>query len=339
MKQDLKEVILNKVSEIQIFEHYLGTPVKLGRAIVSPLRQEKHPSFNVYQSKTNGRIYYKDFGDERGDCFKFVMQLHRCSFYEAIQLIAQDFGIDLKNKNDLSKIRRQAKKIRIPQIFVTPRKKLPYARLNWSDKLMELWRAGNVRLEVLQEYNTWAVDKIKIKKRDDDGHFILMSKPGDPIYCFDYENGVKKFYRPNAPNKKYKFISNLRKGDIFGLKQLQEHVKKHGRVEILVLCAGQKDCLSLYSNTGIRGIALNSESASVSKELYIELSTLAKSIVVVYDNDETGKHHAAKIKEEVGIDYVDLGDLAPAEIVNDVFDYFKEGFSADDLINLIKRKC
>jgi len=338
MKRNLKEIVLSEVSDLQIFEHYLGVTVKLGKAIVSPIRQEKHPSFNVYQSTANGKLYYKDFGDERGDCFKFVMVLHGCSFYEAVLMIAEDFGIDIDSDKDLSEIKRRAKKIRIPQIFVTERKKLPYARDEWNNEYMSLWHSGGISQDVLAMYNTHPVSGVKIERVDGSGSFVLRSKENDPIYCFDYEKGVKKFYRPNAPDKKFKFISNLRKNDIFGLKQLKDHVKEHGKVKVIVLCAGQKDCLSLYSNTGIFGIALNSESASISKELYIELMSYSDNIIVCYDNDATGIKHANKIKEEIGIDHINLGDLAPAEIVNDIFDYFKEGYSKVDYIKLIESK-
>ena len=89
----LKDTILDKISEIEIFERYLGMNIKLGKAMVSPLRDEKNASFNIYQNET-GSVYYKDFGDERGDCFKFVMELFNCSFPDALKLIASDFGIE-----------------------------------------------------------------------------------------------------------------------------------------------------------------------------------------------------------------------------------------------------
>lgn len=335
MKKDLRERILDQVSELEIFYHYLGREVKLGRPIVSPLRQEKHPSFNLYQSPTNGKIYYKDFGDERGDCFKFVMALYQCTFPEALQIVCQDFGIQTESKFSGS---RERVKIRIPQIIINPRKELPYARMEWDPDLLELWEKGNAGIDILKEYNTWPVLKMKVKKRDSEEWFIIHSSKVDPIYCFDYENSVKKFYRPKAKDKKFKFISNLRAGDIFGLKQLKEHVKLHGKVKVLIVCAGQKDCLSLYGSTGIRGIALNSESASVTKELFIELLQYAENILVCYDNDATGIKNAAKIKQEIGIDNIFLGDLASAEEVNDIYDYFSKQYDKQKFLSLIYSK-
>jgi hypothetical protein len=337
MKINPREVILEHVSELDIFFHYLGQEVKLGRPIVSPLRQEKHPSFNLYQSPSNGKIYYKDFGDERGDCFNFVMKLFGCSFPEALQTVAQDFSIDLGVKRDVSGIRRE-KKIRIPQIFIIPKKEFPYARKEWTTDSLDLWIKVNVTTEILLEYNTWSVDKVKIKKRDSEEWFILKGTEQDPIYCFDYENGTKKFYRPKVKDKKFKFMSNLCTKDIFGLKQLKQEVAKNGKVKVLIICAGQKDCLSLYGSIGIRGIALNSESASITKELFIELLQYAENILVCYDNDETGIKNAAKIKQDIGIDNIFLGDISPAHDVNDLYDYFSKQYDKQSFLNLIESK-
>lgn len=329
----LKELILSQISELEIFEKYLGVKVKLGKAMKSPLRDEKHPSFNIYQNE-HGHVYYKDFGDERGDCFKFVMEIHGCSFKESLELIAQDFGIN-NSDQDLSRIRRIASRIRIPKIYINPRKEFPYARTEWDELQLDLWSKANITTDVLQEYNTWPVSKVKIPKRDG-GSFTLYSKNQDPIYCFDYENGVKKFYRPNAPDKKYKFISNLRKGDIFGLKQLRNHVQKTGtKEELVIICAGQKDCLSLYSNTGIRVIALNSESAALTKELYIELMGYTEQLAVCYDNDETGYKNATKIREEYSIPWINLGKIVHPDEVNDLYDFFAKKKSTEQLLRLI----
>lgn len=330
----LKELILSEISELEIFEKYLGVEVKLGKAIVSPLREEKHPSFNVYQNES-GNFYYKDFGDERGDCFKFVMELHSCSFKEALEIVAQDFGVSSTEK-DFSRIRKIAKRVRIPKIHINPRKNFPYARNKWSKELLDLWNKANITIEVLQEYNVWPVSKVKIPKRDG-GSFVLTSKPNDLIYCFDYEKGIKKFYRPNAPDKKFKFISNLRKGDIFGLKQLREKVQKNGAKEdLVIICAGQKDCLSLYSNTGIIGIALNSESAVLTKELYIELMQYTNRLAVCYDNDYTGHKNAEKISYQYSLQWVNLGKIVSPSEINDLYDYFAKGESKERLIRLIE---
>jgi DNA primase len=122
------------------------------------------------------------------------------------------------------------------------------------------------------------------------------------------------------------------------LKQLKQEVAKNGKVKVLIICAGQKDCLSLYGSIGIRGIALNSESASITKELFIELLQYAENILVCYDNDETGIKNAAKIKQDIGIDNIFLGDISPAHDVNDLYDYFSKQYDKQSFLNLIESK-
>ena len=86
-----KEYILKKVSEEAIFEHY-GVPIKKG-LFCSKLRQDRNPTVGFYRNK-KGRLIIKDFGsDFSGDCFTYVMALFNVSYYMALQIIANDFGI------------------------------------------------------------------------------------------------------------------------------------------------------------------------------------------------------------------------------------------------------
>lgn len=95
-----KELILSRVSEEQIMEHYLGIPVKRG-LFRSPLRNDRNPTASFYRNG-RGRLIMKDFsGAFSGDCFSVVMEKFQCSYYMALQIIANDFGII--RRNDLQK--------------------------------------------------------------------------------------------------------------------------------------------------------------------------------------------------------------------------------------------
>lgn len=94
-----KELILSKVSEEQIFEHY-GVPIKKG-LFCSTLRRDKNPTVALYRNKSN-RLMMKDFGDGSClDCFGLVEVKFGVSYYMALQIIANDFGII--SRQDLSK--------------------------------------------------------------------------------------------------------------------------------------------------------------------------------------------------------------------------------------------
>lgn len=98
-----KELILSRIPEERILTHYLGLPVKKG-LFVSPLRQDKRPTCAFYRSRTNNRIMFKDFGNGFcGDFVSIVMCKFNCSYYKALQIIANDFGII--NRQDMTKNR------------------------------------------------------------------------------------------------------------------------------------------------------------------------------------------------------------------------------------------
>ena len=87
-----KELILNRIPEEQIMEHYLGIKIQKG-LFRSPLRNDKRPTASLYRDK-RGRLIMKDFsGAFSGDCFSVVMEKFQCSYYMALQIIANDFGI------------------------------------------------------------------------------------------------------------------------------------------------------------------------------------------------------------------------------------------------------
>lgn len=85
-------MILQRVSEEQLMEHYLGIPVRKG-LFVSPLRQDKNPTCAFYRNK-NGDLIFKDFsGAFCGNFISVVMEKFQCSFAKALQIIGNDFGI------------------------------------------------------------------------------------------------------------------------------------------------------------------------------------------------------------------------------------------------------
>lgn len=93
-----KEFILSKVREENIMEHYLGLPVRKG-LFKSPLRADNHATCAFYRNK-RGDLIFKDFrGDFHGNFISVVMYIFNCSFYKALQIIANDFH--LINRTDI----------------------------------------------------------------------------------------------------------------------------------------------------------------------------------------------------------------------------------------------
>ncbi|MSV28537.1 MAG: DNA primase [Bryobacterales bacterium] len=83
----------------------IGEYVRLKKSSASryvglcPFHSEKTASFSVHQ----GHQFYKCFGcDAKGDVLKFVMEIERISFYEALRLLAERNGIEMPKRAEYS---------------------------------------------------------------------------------------------------------------------------------------------------------------------------------------------------------------------------------------------
>ena len=84
-----KEMILKKVPQEQLMEHYLGIPVKKG-LFKSPLRKDNHATCAFYWNK-GGDLIFKDFsGVFCGNFISVVMEKFQCTFPKALQIINND---------------------------------------------------------------------------------------------------------------------------------------------------------------------------------------------------------------------------------------------------------
>ena len=97
-EQISKELILSRITEEQIFTYYIGPEVISRKLFRSKIRNDKNPTCSMYRNKS-GTLIYKDFATgEHLSCFNYVMSLYRCNYYEALKIIANDFGI-IQNQN------------------------------------------------------------------------------------------------------------------------------------------------------------------------------------------------------------------------------------------------
>lgn len=327
----LKELILEKIDSFDIFKRYIGSDLRPGRAIKSPLRDgDKHPSFNVYRNK-NGKALFKDFAGEEGDVFYFVMLLYNVDFKTAIDIIADDFDIEKKDLNSIRTMRKSALD-NLPRITLKKRAVFDYQEEGMVDSDFNYWHGFGIGLSVLHEYGVKKA--LYVGGSGQEKKWMLHSTDDDPIYFYDYGEGAVRFYRPK--NTMLKHFGNVNGSDIFGYSQ----AAKDEESKCVVICAGQKDCLSLYANTGIRGVSLNSESCNLSIDTFFKLKDLSENLFVCYDNDETGKKHSKKIENEFGITRIDLAKIVGD--FKDISDYYatlnSDSYASDPLEDEISKK-
>lgn len=310
-----KEEVLKKVSETDLWRKYLGH-VDIGKMYRSPFRRDTNPSFGLYRSK-DGRVLFKDFGGEAGDVFQFICLKYGITFKDCLMLIENDFHLSSSNYRPKT---HQHLYSFADKIVKKEPAKFEYLLQAWDDKTLGYWAKFGITPEVLFEYNVFPVKIVKGETWKQPIEFLI----DNPIFCYKYPSGNIRFYRPFSEKGKLKHFGNVGNGDIFGYEQLYRAVHdRKAPEECICITAGQKDALALYSNTGIKSVSLNSESAILSKETYLKLLSLSKKIEIAYDMDETGRKNSEKIVKEYGLhDYMQNFYLKPG--MKDIADYYED---------------
>lgn len=296
-----KEFILDNITEETLMEYYLGIPVKKG-LFKSPLRVDNNPTCSFVRN-SRGTLMFKDFnGSFYGDVFEVVMYKYRVSFVEALNIIAEDFGLSnsvVTNKNVFTSnktFKHSVESSKI-EIEVQPFKE---SELNW-------WKQFNISESILNKYQVFSCKTVFLNDK-----YLTSSSDKDFIFAYYRRIKDKDYFRVYFPmRKKFRFLSNWKANMIQGINQLP----KNG--EVLVITKSMKDCMTLNS-FNIPAIAPNSETLFLSDKLLTKLKTKFKKIIVFYDNDRPGKYNMAKIRRQYpDLNYIFIPNDYQAKDISD----------------------
>jgi len=282
-----KEYLLSKNSQETYLSYYLGVPVSK-KLVCNPLRDDKRPTASFYKNK-QGDIIFKDFGSNfSGNFISVVMAKYNCSYYMALQIIANDFGyikhpklIKCDKPITISKVHLEETKE--AQIQIQP-KDFSQEELNW-------WWNFGITEKTLKKFRVFSCNAVFLNNK-----LFLMSDPKHPIFGYyrgksKNNNELWRIYMPKHRRRDPKFISNWKSTMIQGSKQLP----KTG--DMCVITKSMKDVMSLYE-FGITAIAPNSETIFLTDKQLEKLKKRFKRIIVFYDNDRAGMYNMAKIRHE-----------------------------------------
>lgn len=127
------------------------------------------------------------------------------------------------------------------------------------------------------------------------------------------------------------YLGRLPNPYIFGWEQLP------ASGDMVFITGGEKDVMSLAAH-GFNAISFNSETAKIPADVLKDLSSRFRSIIVLFDCDETGiKESASRCEENkdlVSIKRVVL-PLKGDKTEKDISDFFKIGRTAENLLEVI----
>lgn len=280
-----KELILNRVSEETLMEHYLGAPVRKG-LLKSPLRNDNKPTCAFFRNPKSGRLIFKDFaGFFIGDFMSVVMYKFSCTYSRALQIIANDFGI-IHNKNlivnePLIKYSNTKFEDTTDAIIQIEIKNFEQYELDWWDKF-------GINLQTLKKFKVFSCKNVFLNN-----NIFYLYKDKQLVFGYygDIREGIER-WRIYFPTKtKYRFISNWKSLRLQGYHMLP----KTG--EYLILTKSLKDVMTLYK-FGIPAIAPISENCFLSEHQYNRLKERFKHIFLFYDNDRPGLRAMVSIKKK-----------------------------------------
>ena len=262
------ERILSKISEVDIFAYYCNSFKQLGVKFCSELRQDNKPG--VYIISWKGRLLYKDFAcpEHKFDCFGYVMAAYNVSFYSALRIIDNDFGLNLaSNKEEMAFTKgylgyRSKIKIEDKKVTIIKKKSRP-----WKRKDADFWSQYLISKKTLIKF---AVSPIS--------HYWINDSRFTCERSYAYKIGKK--YKIYSPYEKVKWMSNT------NYKQIQGYDQLPNKGDLCIIASSLKDVMCLFE-MGISAVAMQSEMQLPLRSTIEELKQRFKQVAVFYDNDFT----------------------------------------------------
>jgi DNA primase len=264
-------------------QYYTGLNVRSKKLTFSPFRNDNHVTCSFYKSKSN-ILYLHDFAtNEHINCFQVVMKKFNVNYYEALEIIAKDFGLIEGTHSN-----------KVAPIIVKPLKETESSNIqvqikDYTEEELKWWETFGISKKLLKKYHIYSLQHVFIN-----GQLRFTSSSKCPIYGYYFgkdKNGNEKWKCYFPLKTEYRFLNNLSKKILQGYHQLP----KTG--DLLVITKSMKDVVALYG-FGIAAVSPNSETLFVDDKKLEEFKQRFKHILVVYDNDRPGLYNMAKIRRE-----------------------------------------
>jgi hypothetical protein len=313
-----KEHLMKQVSDVQIYQFYLGQEIGIQSSISSPFREDKNPSFGFFIG-ISGEICWKDFKIGTGDCIDFVKQMFGLNFNEALVKIVQDFDLtDEFEFKPLDVPKTNNEKIQVDRMNSVKRLS-EFKRIDIKTRKaqlydIEFWLRFGITKQTLIQYNVTPIEYYFIN-----GNIIKTDKYAYAFIEFKDGKETYKIYQPF--NKEYKWINNHNDSVWQGWVQLPE---EGGR---LIITKSLKDVMSINEVLNTPAVALQSESVLPKEKIVAELHSRFDEIYIFYDNDfdkdkNWGEIYSKRLASEFHFYHVQIPDKYKCKDFSDLVDKY-----------------
>jgi hypothetical protein len=314
-----------------VFTKMIGKTPPISRAFISPLRDEKHASFNVYQDKTTGEYLFKDFGaDLSGDCIKFVELIKNIDFKSVLELMEKEFNCTISDETYSKPAFNNTKSIsQQPQSNQSIKPFGVKDRIPFNQQEAEYFKQYKIKPEILKKYSVLALDSYTFINNA--GKEISIKRKDGELFFFYNHGSWGKIYKPLSADRSFRFqhLGEKPPDFSFGYKQLPESG------DLLLITGGEKDVLTL-SSLDFNAIALNSETAFMQNEIAEDLKSRFKEVIVLYDSDPTGISSSEKLCRAYGFKQALFPNGIFTDGEKDISDFVKKGLGLEQLIPVLQ---
>ena len=319
---------------------------------------ERTPSAYLYPPKDSGDCWHvKDYGMADGEGYfspiDIYMREHgyvKSQFSLAIHELAERYGVEETlqksvNKPDIEQRTALPEEVGQPPVVA--------CRDGFTEEELRTW-GPCVKPEHLTELGWQAV--VSVQSTKDGKSTIKKSTPTYPIFvqncAYTNANGTsgsfQKLYEPKNYDKRFRFSSIGEKPSdyVFGLNALRSKFMSNNeeKIDAVILVSGGSDAVNCLS-MGFQPVWLNSETANLSEATFRTLQSYAKRVVLIADNDETGRETARRLALRFPQLYTvwftaeDMGGLHDSRhgLCKDLKDYIMLHHSKRDMEKLVKR--
>lgn len=282
--------VLQRVTQEQIMQRYLGVTIQTKHKFCSPLRPDRSPTcgFKYYGGRLRFRDWAKVGSHTTQDCFDVVQETFSCDFQTALQIIARDF--DLKKVDPIYKPYRTASVLARRQNLDRRRTQIGVKRRSWTQQDADYLKSFGISRAICEQYNVFPLATLWI-----DDKIIWNHKISDPALGYYFGTDDEKnqhwkiyFWKRQRKNKTPRFYSNT--------SRLQGYNQLPDKGEIVVVTKSLKDVMTL-ARLGVDSFAPQSESIILDNALLDELRERFNRVVALYDRDKAGKQALIKLKE------------------------------------------
>ena len=325
--------ILNVISPEEIFRHYLGFDFTCKKLYLSPLRDDRKPTFGLYYN-SRGELCYKDFNGSQGSCFDLVMSMYRVGFYEGLQIINRDFSLGFgsfaERKGNVYTILAKREKLNYTEFkekFKSKNTHIQFKPQLFTSHDIGYWMQYGVTKDTLVKFNVYSAKYVFLRKQ-----LVMYYNRHCPVYCYFFPNSKIKVYRPLAT--KFRWLSNTTSDTIQGR---LPWLKEEGD---LIITKSMKDVMCLYE-MGYKAVAPQGETQHLSETIIKDFFVKFDKIYILFDNDDAGIKGAANLYEQLS-SYFSKEDLVSIVIpieseCKDISDFYAM-YDREETLNLLTRK-